>query len=274
MADDLSTPLGQDTAKKKRFTLPLALPKAVAAALGLFIATFLIWATVVDDPLGGQPMAVVSVDIAGPAGKKPAPAGPGTPKSGAEDPGATPSGNPAASAVEAGRNPSGLQTVTVIDGTSGKRQEVAVPAAEEHKLPPSIDPHLLENSRHGPIPRIAPDGARPLQVYARPVALAEQHPTIPRIAVVLTGLGIGSSTTAEALAKVPAPVTLAFSPYGIDIDRVVTRARGEGHEVLLMVPMEPFDYPDNDPGPQTLLTSRAPEQNIERLQWLMSRFQG
>ena len=38
--------------------------------------------------------------------------------------------------------------------------------------------------------------------------------------------------------------------------------------------MEPMDYPDNDPGPQTLLTSLPAEQNIDRLHWLMSRFQG
>jgi polysaccharide deacetylase 2 family uncharacterized protein YibQ len=38
--------------------------------------------------------------------------------------------------------------------------------------------------------------------------------------------------------------------------------------------MEPFGYPDNDPGPQTLLTSLTPEQNLDRLYWLMSRFQG
>lgn len=38
--------------------------------------------------------------------------------------------------------------------------------------------------------------------------------------------------------------------------------------------MEPFDYPDNDPGPQTLLTSLATEQNVDRLMWHMSRFQG
>ncbi len=38
--------------------------------------------------------------------------------------------------------------------------------------------------------------------------------------------------------------------------------------------MEPFEYPDNDPGPQTLLTSLTPQQNIDRLHWLMSRFQG
>jgi uncharacterized protein len=96
---------------------------------------------------------------------------------------------------------------------------------------------------------------------------------MPRIALVVTCLGISSSTTAEAL-KLPAAVTFAFAPYGTDLDRVASRARGEGHELLLQLPMEPFDYPDNDPGPQTLLTSLAPEQNIDRMHWLMSRFQG
>src|ERR1700693_2468799 len=38
--------------------------------------------------------------------------------------------------------------------------------------------------------------------------------------------------------------------------------------------MEPFGYPDNDSGPQTLLTWLTPEQNLERLYWLMSRMQG
>ena len=72
----------------------------------------------------------------------------------------------------------------------------------------------------------------------------------------------------------PEAVTLAFMPYGPDVERVVTRARSEGHEILLQVPLEPFGYPENDSGPQTLLTSLTPEQNIERLHWLMSRFQG
>jgi polysaccharide deacetylase 2 family uncharacterized protein YibQ len=38
--------------------------------------------------------------------------------------------------------------------------------------------------------------------------------------------------------------------------------------------MEPFDYPDNDPGPQTLLTTLGAEQNVDRLHWHLSRFQG
>ncbi len=88
------------------------------------------------------------------------------------------------------------------------------------------------------------------------------------------GSASASSNTAEALAKLPGPVSFAFAPYGNDLERLAARARGEGHEILLQLPMEPFDYPDNDPGPQTLLTSLAPEQNIDRMHWLMSRFQG
>jgi polysaccharide deacetylase 2 family uncharacterized protein YibQ len=69
-------------------------------------------------------------------------------------------------------------------------------------------------------------------------------------------------------------VTLGFTPYGQDLERLVARARGEGREIVLQVPMEPFDYPDNDAGPQTLLTSLPSEQNLDRLHWAMSRFQG
>ena len=74
--------------------------------------------------------------------------------------------------------------------------------------------------------------------------------------------------------KLPPAVTLAFTPYGADPTKLVERARGLGHEILLQVPLEPFDYPDNDPGPQTLLTTLSVEQNQDRLLWLLSRFQG
>ena len=74
--------------------------------------------------------------------------------------------------------------------------------------------------------------------------------------------------------KLPPAVTLAFTPYGSDPGKLAERARAQRHEILLQIPMEPFDYPDNDPGPQTLLTSLAPEQNIDRMHWMMSRFQG
>jgi polysaccharide deacetylase 2 family uncharacterized protein YibQ len=91
---------------------------------------------------------------------------------------------------------------------------------------------------------------------------------------VIGGLGISASGTADAFAKLPATVTFALAPYGTDLEKLADRARADAHELLLQVPMEPFEYPDNDPGPQTLLTSLTTAQNIDRLYWLMSRFQG
>jgi polysaccharide deacetylase 2 family uncharacterized protein YibQ len=175
--------------------------------------------------------------------------------------------------------------VTIIDGSTGKRQEVSVAPAGtkggpkagtkgEAKPDASIDPRFLESSRHGQIPKIAPDGARPSEVYAKPPKPQAARPDAPRIAIVVAGLGIGANSTTEALAKLPSEITVAFTPYGVDLERWIARARGEGREVLLQVGMEPFDFPDNDPGPQTLLTSNTAELNIDRLHWFLSRFQG
>jgi polysaccharide deacetylase 2 family uncharacterized protein YibQ len=164
--------------------------------------------------------------------------------------------------------------VTIIDGTSGKRQEVPLAPAADPQAPKKGDQRLLETTRHGLIPKIGDDGTKPSQAYARPTKPDPERQDMPRIALVVGGLGVGASSTGEALAKLPGAVTFAFAPYGTDLDRWVARARGEGHEILLQMPMEPFDYPDNDPGPQTLLTALSAEQNVDRLQWLMSRFQG
>src|SRR5690606_33980103 len=48
-------------------------------------------------------------------------------------------------------------------------------------------------------------------------------------------------------------------------------ARARGHEVLLDLPMEPASFPNEDPGPQGLLTSLTPEANLDRLDWVLER---
>ncbi len=74
--------------------------------------------------------------------------------------------------------------------------------------------------------------------------------------------------------KLPPAVTLAFTPYGSDPGKLAERARTQRHEIFLQIPMEPYDFPDNDPGPQTLLTTLSGEQNMDRLYWHLSRLQG
>jgi polysaccharide deacetylase 2 family uncharacterized protein YibQ len=107
---------------------------------------------------------------------------------------------------------------------------------------------------------VAQDGARPADVYARPAKAVAGKPNAPRVAIVIGGLGIGAASTGDALIKLPGPITFAFSPYGGDLALQVVRARDAGHEILLQVPMEPFDYPDNDPGPQTCSPRSTPDR--------------
>ncbi len=135
-----------------------------------------------------------------------------------------------------------------------------------------IDQRLLEKSRYGMIPVVS-DGLKPFTAYAAEADRAKAA-KMPVVAIVVGGLGVGAAKTTDAIMKLPPAVTLAFTPYGSDPAKLAERARAQRHEILLQIPMEPFDYPDNDPGPQTLLTTLAPEQNLDRLYWHLSRFQG
>jgi len=131
-------------------------------------------------------------------------------------------------------------------------------------------PGFIEQTAAGPLPRIAHNGRTPMAAYAPAVAAAKA----PKIAMVVTGLGVSAKATAAAIAGLPPAVTLAFAPYASDVQRWVSEARRRGHEVLLEVPMEPYDFPDSDPGPHTLRIGAPEDANIERLTWAMTRFSG
>jgi polysaccharide deacetylase 2 family uncharacterized protein YibQ len=267
-ADDLSAPLGQETVRRKRrFRLPFTGIQALAVLLGLFLATFAGFALFHDDPLGGEPMTRIAIRPPNPAEEKlvAAPAG-------GSEAGAKPAAKQAA--------PSEQKTVTIIDGSSGARHDVTISGEASDKaaadgaatMMAGIDPRLLEKSRYGMIPMVS-DGLKPFTVYAAEADRAKAA-KMPVVAIVVGGLGVGAAKTTDAIMKLPAAVTLAFTPYGSDPTKLAERARAQRHEILLQIPMEPFDYPDNDPGPQTLLTTLAPEQNLDRLYWHLSRFQG
>ncbi|HMA15613.1 MAG TPA: divergent polysaccharide deacetylase family protein, partial [Kiloniellaceae bacterium] len=106
------------------------------------------------------------------------------------------------------------------------------------------------------------------QRYSQPFNKDDRR---PRIAVVLTGLGLSDGATEAAIERLPAAVTLSFSPYARDLERWIALARARGHEVLIDLPMEPASFPNEDPGPQALLTSLTPEANLDRLDWVLGR---
>ncbi len=151
------------------------------------------------------------------------------------------------------------------------------PMPELPPLPPvepltaGPDPALMQQTPAGPLPAIAPDGRESWRVYARPFDNPDER---PRIAIVITGLGINTRTTETAVHGLPGQVTLAFVPYADRLPRWIALARAAGHEVMLAVPMEPIDFPQEDPGPQALLMSLTPGDNLKRLEWALSRANG
>ena len=268
-ADDLSTPLGQKTLRaKRRFRLPFTFTQALAVLLGLFLVAFVGFAIFNDNPLGGEPIARIALREATPPGEKPAAAHPSA-------------SEPVTKSAIQQAAPGEHKTVTIIDGSSGARHDVVIsgdgPDKAEADAAPAmmagIDQRLLEKSRYGMIPVVAADGLKPFTAYAAEADRAKAA-KMPVVAIVVGGLGVGAAKTTEAIMKLPAAVTLAFTPYGADPTKQAERARAQRHEILLQIPMEPFDYPDNDPGPQTLLTTLGSEQNLDRLYWHLSRFQG
>ncbi|MES1991444.1 MAG: divergent polysaccharide deacetylase family protein [Pseudomonadota bacterium] len=160
-----------------------------------------------------------------------------------------------------------------VDGKQTDKGNTSTPPpAKAIPLAPVPDPALVAKSAQGPLPVIAKDGRKAYQIYARPPPADLGGK--PRIALVVSGLGISESATEHAIKVLPAEVTLSFAPYGSNLQKWIKSARDAGHEVLLELPMEPFGFPQNDPGPYTLLTSLSAADNVARLEWLLSRFSG
>lgn len=130
---------------------------------------------------------------------------------------------------------------------------------------------LLEMSDHGPLPVIAPDGRRSFEIYS---AMPIQAPEAGKIAIVVTDMGKISRVTRRALTDMPENTTFAFSPLGQGINGWAEQARRAGHETLLMIPMEPANYPQDDPGPLTLLAAQTPSQNLNLMHASMAKLTG
>jgi polysaccharide deacetylase 2 family uncharacterized protein YibQ len=130
---------------------------------------------------------------------------------------------------------------------------------------------LTENGPNGPLPIIGPNGRTPAQAYARPFTAQQGKPAI---AIIIGGLGFNQNAATQAIDELPAEVTLSFVPYAQNLQSWIDRARQRGHEVMLELPMEPFDPDADDTGPQTLLASASAQQNVSRLEQLLSRGTG
>jgi len=235
--NELHRPFGRRAEKPSAPRRPIIAPLLISAALIVaIIAAF--WVAVVDDPNGGRPVVVANIESATPA--------------------------------ETGSVTTEAPVTSVPEVPAVTEQPDNVQLAGMPQLPPEIggDPSLLEFSNYGPIPRVSPDGRRPREAYARRSPPVGEG--VPRVVIVVGGLGLSQTGTQAALDTLPEEITLAFAPYGSSLQRWVGKARDAGHEVLLQVPLEPLDYPQENPGEHTLLVSGG-AGNRQDLHWVLGR---
>ncbi|MEC9404945.1 MAG: divergent polysaccharide deacetylase family protein [Pseudomonadota bacterium] len=250
-SEDLTAPLGMG--KRRLVRLPFGL--IGVGILSVILTSTLVWITVVDDPLGGEPVAVLPLD-----------------------------------AIVEGVTSQDIEVVEIRPGINGDLGPNLRPESSKDLLGPrydmvmrpdglgpeapvtglSINPdsRVSERSDFGFLPKVSDAGIRPLDAYSRPIV--REFTSIPKIAVIVTGLGLSETGTQNAITRLPADTTFALAPYGEDLDLWMQQARTKGHELLLQLPLEPFDFPDNDPGPHTLLVSLRPNEMMDRLGFLLT----
>ncbi len=177
---------------------------------------------------------------------------------------------------------SGANIVTTL-GDDGEEIEKITPADRDNKRPVLLkmpgrvgqnprlahlpDPAIIEQTENGRLPVRGANGERPFDVYARPWSGARGA----RIAIIVGGLGLSQTGTQYAITALPEEITLAFAANGNSLQRWMQEARRDGHEILLQVPFEPFDYPANDPGPGTLTVAAGAAANLEELHAAMGQ---
>ncbi len=254
MANDLSTPLTgrkrRNQNKAGRFHFPLA--RLLFIVICLMIGGVVLRLALVEEPNGGRPSQDVEITT-------------------------TRDGNAIANQVASG--PATITADPQQYPADGSIVAIGEPGAGSGtalgQVPDQFGalPDLSEETSNGAIPRISGTGLTPFAAYRRPAEaiVAEGR---PMVAIVVTGLGINEQGSLDAIDQLPDDITLAFAPYGRSLETTVSAARTAGHEVMLEVPMEPFDYPQNDPGPHTVLTGEPPRANLDKLFWLMARFGG
>ena len=159
---------------------------------------------------------------------------------------------------------------SVAYGTEASASVPESSVAGDGPLPQAPFAGLTAQGPNGMLPVIGTDGRTPAEAYARPFTANGR----PKIALVIGGLGLNATSTRQAIEQLPPEVTLSFVPYADGLQGWIDLARANGHEVLLEAPMEPLDFPDNDPGPYTLMANAQGAETVKKLEWLLSRATG
>jgi polysaccharide deacetylase 2 family uncharacterized protein YibQ len=138
--------------------------------------------------------------------------------------------------------------VNIVDGITGQSKQIEIGTGLV--LPP-------------PVVQIPEGKAYEMNASAfRPKSVSEA--ALPRIALIITGVGINASVSAKAIETLPPEITLGIAAPANAAD-LVKAARLKGFELLVQIPMEAMNARDTVETPFTLKTNLTTVDNLNRL---------
>ncbi len=160
------------------------------------------------------------------------------------------------------RLPEGLPVLRTTP-LSTKLPETNNPLAS---LVPAPAPEISEQVEGLVLPRRGdgPDET-PALIYARHF---KAEPGQHRLSIVISGAGI-SAQSIPLIMALPKDVTVAFSPYALDVTTQINTLRSAGYEVWSDLPAMTARFPQDDPGPLGLVATLPKEELIRRLHTVM-----
>ena len=125
-------------------------------------------------------------------------------------------------------------------------------SAPVRAVPKPRDPLPASSTPSAPQSRLAP---QPPQIPRPPQALTSAS----RVAIIVDDLGARRDVF-DPLRDIRRPLTIAVLP-GLPLSEWTAReAAAAGMEVILDLPMEPYRFPEVDPGPGALLMTMSPQE--------------
>jgi len=100
--------------------------------------------------------------------------------------------------------------------------------------------------------------------------LSPPHPqppsalSLPKVAIIVDDLGYDRQMAKKFL-EMDAAFTFSVLPHTTYTKSIARKILKQGREIMLHLPMEPLEYPQNDPGPGALLTTMVPDELIRQL---------
>jgi polysaccharide deacetylase 2 family uncharacterized protein YibQ len=266
--DELRQPLRRRGAFEKLWAMrPSALPAATLSTL-LVLALVVAWLIRTPYPYAGEPIVTVSIP----------PVEELTTSAVDKAPEAEAKADKPAETVEPEdpADTSDKQKLEILEAQPQETVETdtAIIVSPRRSLKPAPFAELSEAGPYGALPRIGEGNRKPQAAYARTVPMGILQSDAPKVVILLGGMGLNRDLTQKAVRELPGEVTFAFAPYGDDLQAQVNKARAQGHEILLQLPLEPFGYPGANPGPKTLMANANGNANLDALAWHMGRFAG